>query len=275
MRLQCCREAMPSLSPAAAGVLAQQFKELAEQLRKVREAACASKDASGFGGRKVLDVLEQFAKLPVTAEVLKETGAGKEVNDIFVRRHADSLVRERSKELVSKWKARIKDAQDAEVAQEAEKARVKAAKAAMEAERAASNALLAAADAAAPTSPVVATSGAGLATPASPSKRKAEEAGGNDVAKTAKVEGDVGPNEAIAALFKELSDFEFKKKDVHRGVAYKKVAARLRGHPEQIRSGKDAQKLEDIGSNSSKKIDEFLSTGKIERIEKYRRGELD
>lgn len=290
---------MPSLSSVAAEVLANKFRDEAEHLRKVREAASASEDVSS--GTKVLRVLERLAKLPVTPEVLKETGVGKEVNDRFVRRHVDSIVREKSKDLVASWKARVaaaaaEAAEQAEAAQEKE-AR-KAARAAMESEKEASRALLTAADGAsraADAAAAAATDSAKVlageeapigspgaaaspvtATSASPEKRKAEEDGGNDVAKMAKVEGDVGPNEAIAALFKELSDFEFKKKETKfKAIAYKKVAARLRGHPEQIRSGREASKLEDIGEASRQKIDEFLSTGKIEKLEKYRRGEFD
>ena len=50
---------------------------------------------------------------------------------------------------------------------------------------------------------------------------------------------------------------------------------RPEGHPEKILNGKEASKLEDIGKISAQKIDEFLSDGKIEKLEKYRRGEFD
>ena len=221
-------QAMPILSAVAAELLTKTFRFAREELQKVREAASASEDVSS--GTKVLRVLERLAKLPVTLEVLKETGIGKEVNDRFFRRHVDPLVRERSEVLVDKWKARAQ-AIAAEAAEQAEAAR---------------------------------------------EKRKAEDDGSIDAAKAAKVESGSGPNEAIAALFKELSDFEFKKgTDKFQAIAYKMAAARLRGHQEKILSGKEASKLQDIGKISAQKIDEFLSDGKIEKLEKYRRGEFE
>mmetsp|Transcript_16398 Transcript_16398/g.38445 ORF Transcript_16398/g.38445 Transcript_16398/m.38445 type:complete len:131 (+) Transcript_16398:424-816(+) len=109
-------------------------------------------------------------------------------------------------------------------------------------------------------------------------KRKAE---GDDSESKAKKGSDAvttpgnSSNQELAELFKELSSFEFKKKDRFKGVAYKKVSATLSAHPEKISCGKDARVLPGVGKESEKKIDEFLSTGKIERLEKYRRGEMD
>jgi hypothetical protein len=114
--------------------------------------------------------------------------------------------------------------------------------------------------------------------PGSPAKRKAEDAGAaekrpKDAAEFAADGG--GTNEALAALFKELSAFEFKKKEMIKGVAYKKIAAVLREQSEKITSGSQAQQLPGIGKESGKKIDQFLASGEIERLEKYRRGEMD
>ena len=78
-----------------------------------------------------------------------------------------------------------------------------------------------------------------------------------------------GENVEIAALFTELADFEFKKGEKFKGAGYKKVAAALLT-AEKVTSGKEAQKLKGIGKSSGEKIQEFLDTGKVAKLEEYR-----
>lgn len=270
----------PQLSAAAQAELTRQYKICADDLRKLREAASANSDEDN--PVLVLKVIERLAKLPVTAEVLRETGAGREVNDRFVRTHANTLVKVRSKELVHAWKRRVTS-------------QIKPAPSSPPAVPIPAEAPSATPLAAAPTSEADATSEAGAskageasspaeedaASPAAGSadnqkKRKADGDAESRKEKKAKDEGgDDGPNADLVAIFKELSGFEFKKKERFKGVAYKNVAATLKDHPEKITSGKEAQKLPSIGPESAKKIDQFLNTGQVERLEKYRRGEME
>jgi len=77
-------------------------------------------------------------------------------------------------------------------------------------------------------------------------------------------------NAALAGAFKELSDYEFKGGAQMKGLAYKKVSAALSDHPTPITSGKEAAKLPGIGKSSAEKIDQFLATGKIDKLEEYK-----
>merc|ERR1739845_120498 len=83
-----------------------------------------------------------------------------------------------------------------------------------------------------------------------------------------------GANAELAACFKELSDYEFKQKATFKGIAYKKVAQTL-SQMDPIRSVLQVKGIKGIGKQSYAKIDEYLDTGRIERLEKYRRGEMD
>merc|ERR1712217_202192 len=87
--------------------------------------------------------------------------------------------------------------------------------------------------------------------------------------------GAAGPNSELSAIFAELSGFEFKRQEKFKGIDYKKVSGVLAAHPEKITSGTEASVLPGVGKESAKKIDEFLSTGKIERLERYRSGNLE
>lgn len=49
--------------------------------------------------------------------------------------------------------------------------------------------------------------------------------------------------------------------------AYRKAAGTLGTLPERVKSGKEAKKLPGIGDKIAKKIDEFLETGKLEKVE--------
>lgn len=67
----------------------------------------------------------------------------------------------------------------------------------------------------------------------------------------------------------ELADYE---KNVSRNIfkhkAYRKAASVLGAHPTRIRSGEEALRLPGVGSKIAKKIDEFLETGKLAKLDK-------
>lgn len=48
---------------------------------------------------------------------------------------------------------------------------------------------------------------------------------------------------------------------------YRKAARTLAAHPTRITSGEEARKLQGIGVKIAKKIDEFLQTGKLKKLE--------
>lgn len=48
------------------------------------------------------------------------------------------------------------------------------------------------------------------------------------------------------------------------------AAHALAKHPHRITSGKDAKQLDGVGEKIGKKIDEILTTGKLQKLEKIR-----
>lgn len=68
--------------------------------------------------------------------------------------------------------------------------------------------------------------------------------------------------------FIELADYEKNvTRDIHRYSAYRKAISVLSNHPTRITSGEEARKLKGIGEKIAKKIDEFLQTGKLRKLE--------
>ena len=278
-----CKRLLQILTMTAAAAvdtadIVAKLKSVCADLRALRETVGNSE----AGEKALLAMLKRLSVLPVTAQTLKESGAGREVNDPFIRTHPSAAVRDRSREVVNAWKAAVgaavpkppvqtsgagKQAEATTQAREATAAPVDRGKAEQEVK-----------------SP--AEAGAKKRTP-SPEKLKrssddslaAEAASKAKKAKTKETASSEvvfdGPNEAIAVLFGELSSFEFKKGEKFKGVAYKKVATALRIYGQKVKSGAEAKALPDIALASAAKIDEFLQSGKIERLEKYKRGEMD
>lgn len=81
-------------------------------------------------------------------------------------------------------------------------------------------------------------------------------------------------NQALADAFAELSGFEFKRGEKFKGGTWSKVAKAIRESELDIESGKQALKLKGVGKSSAAKIDEFLETGTLEKLEEYRAGNL-
>eukprot|EP00049_Salpingoeca_infusionum_P009347 m.155275 g.155275 ORF g.155275 m.155275 type:complete len:223 (+) comp14309_c0_seq2:218-886(+) len=98
----------------------------------------------------------------------------------------------------------------------------------------------------------------------SPAKRKVA---GEAVEGTKKAKENV--NKDICAFLNELADFEKNvSRHMHKHNAYRKASRAVAVYPKRITSGKEAKKLEGVGEKIAKKIDEFLATGKLEKLEK-------
>ncbi|CAG9861468.1 unnamed protein product [Phyllotreta striolata] len=80
--------------------------------------------------------------------------------------------------------------------------------------------------------------------------------------------GEENPNYDFCNFLLELAEYEKNvSRNMHKFSAYKKAAATLGEHPTRIKSGDEARKLKGIGDKISKKIDEFLATGKLKKLE--------
>ena len=56
-------------------------------------------------------------------------------------------------------------------------------------------------------------------------------------------------------------------KNIYKSNAYRKAASTLAALPERVKSGEEARKLPGIGEKIANKIDEFLQTGKLRKLE--------
>jgi DNA polymerase beta len=80
--------------------------------------------------------------------------------------------------------------------------------------------------------------------------------------------GGINHNKDITNELYRLANYEKSLGDVHRSTAYLKAANVLSQHNKEIKSGSEAQKLKGIGKSIATKIDQFLETGVIEKLEK-------
>ncbi|KAJ8261464.1 hypothetical protein COCON_G00171870 [Conger conger] len=78
-------------------------------------------------------------------------------------------------------------------------------------------------------------------------------------------------NEGITDFLTELANYE---KNVNRAIhkynAYRKAASVISKYPQKIKSGTEAKKLDGVGAKIAEKIDEFLATGKLRKLERIR-----
>ncbi|KAF2362120.1 DNA polymerase beta thumb domain [Trinorchestia longiramus] len=78
-------------------------------------------------------------------------------------------------------------------------------------------------------------------------------------------------NADLCEFLMELSAYERNvTRNGFKSNAYRGAAAALSTHPVRISSGKEAAKIKGIGKKISDKIEEFLTTGKLEKLEKIR-----
>ncbi|KAL1501552.1 hypothetical protein ABEB36_006853 [Hypothenemus hampei] len=81
-------------------------------------------------------------------------------------------------------------------------------------------------------------------------------------------------NKDFCDFLSELAQFEKNvSRNIHKYNAYRKASATLAVHPTRITSGAEAKKLPNIGDKIAKKIDEFLQTGKLQKLENIHKDE--
>uniref|UniRef100_A0A493TKB0 Crossover junction endonuclease MUS81-like HHH domain-containing protein n=1 Tax=Anas platyrhynchos platyrhynchos TaxID=8840 RepID=A0A493TKB0_ANAPP len=78
------------------------------------------------------------------------------------------------------------------------------------------------------------------------------------------------PNQGITDLLTELVNYE---RNVNRAIHkhnhfHTKAASVIALYPSEIRRGAEAKKLDGVGAKIAEKTDEFLSTGKLRKLEK-------
>lgn len=82
---------------------------------------------------------------------------------------------------------------------------------------------------------------------------------------------DDNPNSGIVEFLMELANYEKNvTRQMHKYNAYRKAAGMISKHPLKIDSGAEAKKLDGVGDKIAKKIDEYLATGKLAKLEKIR-----
>ncbi|KAM4748222.1 DNA polymerase beta [Rhinophrynus dorsalis] len=78
-------------------------------------------------------------------------------------------------------------------------------------------------------------------------------------------------NEGITDFLIELANYERNvNRAIHKYNAYRKAASVISKYPTKIKSGTEAKKLDGVGAKIAEKIDEFLATGKLRKLEKIR-----
>eukprot|EP00117_Sycon_ciliatum_P049267 scpid47539/ scgid34955/ DNA polymerase beta len=90
--------------------------------------------------------------------------------------------------------------------------------------------------------------------------------------KAQSAQGDVANvNSGVVNFLLELADYEKNvNRHVHKYNVYRKAAHTIAKCATAIGSGAEAQKLDGIGDKIGKKIDEFLATGKLQKLDKIR-----
>uniref|UniRef100_A0A673JR46 DNA polymerase n=1 Tax=Sinocyclocheilus rhinocerous TaxID=307959 RepID=A0A673JR46_9TELE len=76
-------------------------------------------------------------------------------------------------------------------------------------------------------------------------------------------------NEGITDFLIELANYERNvNRAIHKYNAYRKAASVIAKYPQKIKSGAEAKKLDGVGAKIAEKISEFLTTGKLRKLEK-------
>ncbi|XP_068987253.1 DNA polymerase beta-like isoform X2 [Bombus flavifrons] len=92
-------------------------------------------------------------------------------------------------------------------------------------------------------------------------KRKASDSAGS-------------PNQDLCDFLMELANYERNvSNNIYKYNAYRKAASTLSTLSERVKSGQEARKLPGIGEKIAKKIDEFLNTGKLQKLEDINKDE--
>uniref|UniRef100_A0A6I8P5P6 Crossover junction endonuclease MUS81-like HHH domain-containing protein n=1 Tax=Ornithorhynchus anatinus TaxID=9258 RepID=A0A6I8P5P6_ORNAN len=79
-------------------------------------------------------------------------------------------------------------------------------------------------------------------------------------------------NVGITDFLTELANYERNvNRAIHKYNAYRKAASVIAKYPNKIKSGAEAKKLDGVGAKIAEKIDEFLSTGKLRKLESQKK----
>lgn len=215
----------------------------AELRRLVEELKAGTTSAS----TALATLLRRLAALPVDIDALRRTGVGREANDQWLRTHADKDVRKGSRQLVHRWMEAVGLRAPATALR---RASAKPDEAIGAFEEHARKKL---------------------------KNENADEEANKPAKKKAKSEPPVlgGPNEALGLAFRELARYEFANKAKWVGLAYQKVAKTLLAMEDKVTSIEQVKPLAGFGKNTCQKIEDWLETGTIGRLEEYRKGKED
>uniref|UniRef100_A0A8C6WJP2 DNA polymerase n=1 Tax=Neogobius melanostomus TaxID=47308 RepID=A0A8C6WJP2_9GOBI len=72
------------------------------------------------------------------------------------------------------------------------------------------------------------------------------------------------------SLNEGITDFLVDLYNTHCYVHFRKAASTISKYPHKIKNGEEAKKLDGVGAKIAEKIDEFLQTGKLRKLEKIR-----
>ncbi|XP_077999246.1 DNA polymerase beta-like [Glandiceps talaboti] len=101
--------------------------------------------------------------------------------------------------------------------------------------------------------------------------RLRQSCGSEDTMSKRKAPDSNNPNADFCDFLTDLANYEKNvSRAMHKYNVYRKAASVLSKHPTRIKSGKEARKLEGIGEKIEKKIDEFIATGKLQKLEKIK-----
>eukprot|EP00667_Euglena_gracilis_P031844 EG_transcript_47178 len=78
----------------------------------------------------------------------------------------------------------------------------------------------------------------------------------------------VNHNAQLCGILEELGEIERNKGDLIRWKAYRNACQALASTEHPVKSGGEARKLPGVGQKIAQKIDEILSTGKLQKLEK-------
>ena len=77
---------------------------------------------------------------------------------------------------------------------------------------------------------------------------------------------DINTNKEISNILSEISAYYLLAKDKQREKTFNNAARIIADYPEVITSGKQAEKIYGVGKSTSSIIDEYLSTGDVQRL---------
>ena len=209
----------------------------------------------------LLALLLELSGLAVDDDMLRRTGVGREVNQQWIRRHDDERIRNVGRKVIHAWKERSVGYQMLQ------SLRRRTHGESGESTAAPFNGELPN-DAPQQPQPQLRQQQPQLRD--TPSKDTSNEQSVKE-----KSSGAPGAsNNALCEMFKELSRFESQQNKMCLAMCYNTVAGILADHKEVIMDVSQVEGVTGIGQMSQAKIREYLETGTLELLERYRRGDF-